>query len=52
LITPTSVRLLTSQRKADCTKARDELGYRGSSVEEAIRDAHAHFVERGVLAPR
>jgi nucleoside-diphosphate-sugar epimerase len=50
LITTTSVRLLTSQRRADCAKARDELGYRAGSVDQAIRDAHAHFVERGVLA--
>jgi nucleoside-diphosphate-sugar epimerase len=50
--TPAAVRLLTMQRKADCTKAREELGYRPTPIRDAVRDAHAHFVERGLIRER
>jgi nucleoside-diphosphate-sugar epimerase len=45
--TPDAVRLLQMQRRADITKARTELGYAPTSIEQAIRDAYAWFVARG-----
>lgn len=47
--TPGAVRILQMQRHADTTKARTELGFVPSSIEEAVRDAHAWFIERGEI---
>lgn len=47
--TPAAVRLLRMQRRVDCTKAKTELGYRPGNAEEAIRQAYAFFVERGLI---
>lgn len=49
LLTPAAVRLLRIGRRADCSKARRELGYRPSSIAEAVREAHAWFVARGTI---
>jgi nucleoside-diphosphate-sugar epimerase len=48
-LTPDAVRLLTLGRKADCTKAKTELGYVPTSAHDAIREAYADFVRRGVI---
>jgi len=50
--TPGAVRLLRSERRVDVTKARTELGYRPTSVEAAIRQAHEDFVRRGEAPAR
>ena len=50
--TPAAVRFLRLQRKADCSKARRELGYEPTSIEQAIRDAYDCFVRRGVIKRR
>ena len=50
--TPDAVRLLSLMRRADIAKARTELGYEPGSIEQAVRDAHAGFVERGLVRPR
>jgi nucleoside-diphosphate-sugar epimerase len=50
-LTPAAVRILRSQRRADTTKARSELGFRPTPIEDAIQDAYDDFVRRG-LAPR
>jgi nucleoside-diphosphate-sugar epimerase len=50
--TPDAVRLLTMQRRADISKARRELGYVPTSIEDAVADAYAWFVAQGdVPAP-
>lgn len=50
-LTPAAVRILQSQRRADTTKARTELGFKPTRIEDAIQDAYDDFVRRG-LAPR
>jgi 3beta-hydroxysteroid-4beta-carboxylate 3-dehydrogenase (decarboxylating) len=47
--TPAAVRLLQMRRRADTTRAQRELGYRPTSIEDAIREAYEHFVERGEI---
>jgi nucleoside-diphosphate-sugar epimerase len=47
--TPDAVRLLTLMRHADIKKAREELGFVPGSLEDALREAHAGFVERGLV---
>jgi nucleoside-diphosphate-sugar epimerase len=50
-LTPAAVRILRSQRHADTTKARAELGFQPTRIEDAIQAAYDDFVRRG-LAPR
>jgi nucleoside-diphosphate-sugar epimerase len=47
--TPGAIRLLRLERRADCSKARRELGYRPTRIEDAIQEAYDWFVERGVI---
>jgi nucleoside-diphosphate-sugar epimerase len=47
--TPGAVKLLRMGRRADTAKARGELGYRPTSVEDALREAYADFVRRGLI---
>jgi 3beta-hydroxysteroid-4beta-carboxylate 3-dehydrogenase (decarboxylating) len=44
--TPGAVRLLRMQRRVDCTKARQELGYQPTSIAAAVRDAYEFFVRQ------
>jgi len=48
-LTPGAVRILRQCRQADITKARTELGFVPTSIEQAIQDAFDHFVERGLI---
>jgi nucleoside-diphosphate-sugar epimerase len=50
--TPAAVRFLRMQRKADCSKAMRELGFRPTSIHDAIREAYECFVRRGVIPAR
>lgn len=47
--TPGSIRLLTSGKRADISKAQRELGYRPGPVAEAFRAAYRWFVEEGMV---
>ena len=49
-LTPGAVRILRLGRRADCAKARDELGYKPSSVSDAVREAYEFFVREGRIA--
>jgi nucleoside-diphosphate-sugar epimerase len=47
--TPAAVRLLQMRRRADTSRAQRELGYRPTPIEDAVREAYEHFVERGLV---
>lgn len=47
--TPFAVRFLQLRRRADTSKAQRELGYQPTRIEDALRDAYEHFVERGLV---
>jgi dihydroflavonol-4-reductase len=47
--TPAAVRLLQMRRRADTRRAQGELGFQPSSIEDAVREAYEHFVERGLI---
>ena len=49
--TPAAVRLLSMHRRVDNTKARSELGFVPTSLEDAVRDAYDDFVRRGLIRP-
>lgn len=49
--TPGAVRILRMQRHADITKAKTELGYRPTSIRDAIQEAYADFARRGLVPP-
>jgi nucleoside-diphosphate-sugar epimerase len=42
-LTPGAIHLLRMRRRADCSKAKRELGYSPTSVKEAVREAHEGF---------
>lgn len=48
-LTPGAIRLLRKCRHADITKARTELGFRPTSVREAVQDAYAFHYARGAI---
>ncbi len=49
-LTPGAVRILRQNRKADISKARQELGFQPTSIEAAVQAAYDHFVERGLIS--
>jgi len=52
LLTPAAVRLLRMGRRAESGKAQRELGFRPTSIADAVREAYQWFVTRGaIVAP-
>ncbi|MCC3766906.1 NAD-dependent epimerase/dehydratase family protein [Streptomyces sp. UNOC14_S4] len=51
-LTPAAVDFLRSRRRADCSRAVTELGYRPTSVAHAVREAFACFARRGLVEAR
>jgi nucleoside-diphosphate-sugar epimerase len=49
--TPAAVRLLSMHRKVDNAKAKTELGFRPTSLKDAVQSAYDDFVQRGVIRP-
>lgn len=50
--TPAAVRLLSSRRRADTSKAQRELGYRPTTIRQAVHEAYADFARRGLVPAR
>ncbi len=48
-LTPGAIGVLRMHRHADTTKAQEELGYRPSSIRDAVRDAFVFFARQGKL---
>ena len=48
--TPGAVLVLTMQRRADISKARDELGYAPGPLEPTVRAWYEFFVRAGMIA--
>ncbi len=48
--TPGAVRLLRSRRRADCGKARRELGFLPTPLAQSVQEAYDFFRERGSIA--
>ncbi len=50
--TPDAVRLLSMRRTADISRAKNELGYVPSSIEDAVRSAYDWFVQHGDITAK
>jgi hydroxymethylglutaryl-CoA reductase/dihydroflavonol-4-reductase len=48
-MTPGAIEILTMYRRADTGKAQRELGYRPTSIRDAIREAYEFFVAEGKI---
>jgi nucleoside-diphosphate-sugar epimerase len=48
-LTPGAVHLLRMHRRADCTKAKQELGYEPTSVKDAVAEAYRWFAAQGEI---
>lgn len=51
-LTPGAIRILRMERHADTGKARRELGFAPTSIEDAVREAYEFFVARGAIRRR
>ena len=48
-LTPGAIHLLRMHRRADCTKAKQELGYEPTSVKDAVAEAYRWFAAQGEI---
>ncbi|MFI0909390.1 NAD-dependent epimerase/dehydratase family protein [Streptomyces abikoensis] len=51
-LTPAALDFLRSRRRADCSRAVAELGYRPTSVARAVQEAFTCFARRGLIDAR
>jgi nucleoside-diphosphate-sugar epimerase len=51
LLTPAAIRILRQNRRANTSKAQQELGFRPTPIEAAVREAYDWFVAQGVISP-
>ena len=51
-LTPGSIAVLKACRRVDISKSRRELGYRPTSMREAMQDAHEFYVRQGMIGRR
>ncbi|MBM7166862.1 NAD-dependent epimerase/dehydratase family protein [Streptomyces sp. G44] len=47
--TPAAVGFLRSQRRADCSRSRTQLGFRPGDIAQAVEQAYRCFVDRGLV---
>jgi len=52
LLNSAAIRILRMGRRADTTRAREELGFRPGSVEAAVAEAHQWFQASGFMSER
>ena len=50
--TPDAVRILRMHRRADISKAREELGFEPGDIRDAVVAAYDDFARRGLVPPR
>lgn len=50
-LTPGAIEILAMHRHADLSLAREELGYRPTSIREAAREAYDFFRTHGMISP-
>jgi nucleoside-diphosphate-sugar epimerase len=50
--TPGAIRRVRQPRRADCSKATAELGFRPTGIREALAEAHAFHCARGAIRQR
>jgi nucleoside-diphosphate-sugar epimerase len=48
-LTPGAIKVLTMNRRADLSKARNELGYEPGDIRQAIREAYEFFCRIGMI---
>lgn len=48
-LTPGAIHILRMNRHADISKAREELGYRPTSIRQALAEAYAFYVAEGMI---
>ena len=48
--TPGAIRLLQQRRRADTSKAKEELGFQPTTIRAAVQDAYAFHYQRNAIA--